>query len=58
MSNSEKIQVVMNTLQQLIVPATFDNADKLVGIYQYLVEVRDDLKAGEENGKTNVEKRE
>lgn len=43
MSNAEKIQAVMNTIEILNVPATFDNVNRLMGIYNTLVEVRDDL---------------
>lgn len=44
MSNAEKIQAVINTLELLMVPASFDNVNKLMGIYRTLTEVRDDLR--------------
>jgi len=37
------IQIVMNTLETLTVPATFENANRLVGIYNLLTGVRDKL---------------
>lgn len=43
MSNAEKIQAVMNTLAILEMPSTYDNANKMLGIYNTLKEVRDDL---------------
>ena len=52
MNNAEKIQVVMNTIAQLTMPASYENANKLIGIYSMLVEIRDDLqeKAVEQDG--------
>ena len=32
MSNAEKIQIVMNTLELVMVPATLENSDRLRGI--------------------------
>lgn len=43
MGNAEKIQIVMNTLATLHMPATFENCNSLLGIYATLTEVRDDL---------------
>lgn len=43
MSNAEKIQAVMNTLAILEMPSTYDNVNKMLGIYNTLKEVRDDL---------------
>lgn len=43
-----QIQAVINTLESLSVPATFDNVNKLTGIYQVLAEIRDRLAAQEE----------
>lgn len=43
MGNAEKIQVIMNTLATLHMPATFDNCNSMLGIYATLTEVRDDL---------------
>ena len=51
MNEKEKIQAVINTLEQMIIPATFDNVNRMLGIYQTLIEVRDKPeKAVEENG--------
>ena len=43
MNNAEKIQAVLNTIEILNIPATYDNVNRLMGIYSTLVEVRDDL---------------
>ena len=37
----EKIQAVINTLEKLTIPATYDNVNMMLGIYQTLIEVRD-----------------
>ena len=44
MGNAEKIQAVINTLELMTVPATYDNVNKMLGIYRTLMEVRDDLR--------------
>lgn len=41
LSNSDKIQVVINTLKTLDMKPTFENSSRMVGIYNLLVEVRD-----------------
>ena len=41
---SEKIQVVMNTIQDLDIKATFDNMNHLMGALQTLAFIRDELK--------------
>lgn len=41
MNDSEKIQAVINTLEQLMIPATFNNVNRMLGIYQTLAEIRD-----------------
>ena len=43
MSNAEKIQAVMNTLAILEMPSTYDNVNKMLGIYNTLKEVMNDL---------------
>ena len=43
MSNAEKIQAVMNTLAILEMPSTYENVNKMLGIYNTLKEVSDDL---------------
>ena len=37
----EKIQAVINTLEKLTIPATYDNVNMMLGVYQTLIEVRD-----------------
>lgn len=58
MSNAEKIQAVLNTLDQIEVKASYDNTNRLLGIHKVLMEVRDDLakpvKAAEEVKEENV----
>lgn len=41
--NYEKLQAVINTLKLLEMPPTYDNVDKMTGIYKTLCEVRDEL---------------
>ena len=56
MTNAEKIQAVLNTLETVMIPATADNLTRLTGIYNTLIEVREDLarpSAGED-GEKNV----
>ena len=53
MNNAEKIQAVINTLEQLMIPATYDNVNRMLGVYQTLLEVRDskpEEKAVEKDG--------
>ena len=52
MNEKEKIQAVINTLGELMIPATFDNVNRVLGMYQTLIEVRDkpEEEAVEENG--------
>lgn len=38
---ANKIQAVINTLESLNIPATYDNMNKLLGCLQALAEVRD-----------------
>ena len=40
---SNKIQIAMNTIEAMTIPATFDNANKLMGLFRILAEVRDAL---------------
>ena len=41
---AEKIQVVMNTIQDLDIKPTFDNMNHLMGVLQALASIRDELK--------------
>ena len=53
-----KIQMVLNTLEELKMETTFDNVNRMMGIFVALREVRDGLKAiGEEleDGNTDTE---
>ena len=43
-----KVQAVINTLESLNIPATYDNMNKLLGCLQALAEVRDAISKGEE----------
>ena len=42
-NHAEKIQVVINTLESMQIPATYDNVSRMTGIYQLLAEIRDSL---------------
>ena len=52
MKDNEKIQAVINTLAEIMIPATYDNVNRMLGVYQTLIEVRDkpEEKAVENNG--------
>ena len=53
MNNAEKIQAVINTLEQMVIPATYDNVNRMLGVYQTLIDVRDS-KPEEKAVKDNV----
>lgn len=57
MNNAERIQAVINTLEQLAMPATYDNVNRMLGIYSTLIEVRDELQREEAKhaGNTDTE---
>lgn len=40
---SEEIQIILNTLPTLEMPPTFDNTNKVLGMYMKLYAVRDAL---------------
>lgn len=42
-----RIQIVINTLQTLNILASFDNMNHMMGVYQTLAGIRDELKAME-----------
>lgn len=48
LKNSEKIQAVINTLRLLEMPTSFENVNRMTGIYQLLISVRDELLEAEE----------
>ena len=45
--NAEKIQLVMNTLETILITGSYENMNKMLGIYATLAEVRDALKAAD-----------
>jgi len=57
--NAKNIQIVINTLATLDMPSTYDNANKLLGMYQLLAKVRDALdrpeEAEDDGGKAEAE---
>ncbi len=58
MTNSEKIQAVLNTLERMEIRSTYDNTNYMLGIYNTLTEVRDDLQgkeAPEDGGEADAE---
>ena len=48
-----KIQAVIMTMQNLDVKASFDNVNHLLGIYQTLTGIRDELQATDLKGDAN-----
>lgn len=46
-----KVQIVINTLELLNIPATHDNVSHLTGIYNLLYQLRDKLSAMKEEAK-------
>ena len=66
MSYAEKINLVINKIEKLNMPTTIDNINNLIGIYQMLLAVRDELaskpeisvdveEVAEDAGKTDAE---
>ena len=58
MTNAEKIQAVLNTLERMEIRSTYDNTNYMLGIYNTLTEVRDDLQAkegAEDGGEADTE---
>lgn len=56
MTNADKIQAVINTLEMLSVPPTYNNCNYMTGIYNTLVQVRDDLiERSKDDGKADAE---
>ena len=43
MSNAVKIQAVINTLEIMNIQSTYDNVNKMLGIYQTLNDVKNSL---------------
>lgn len=44
MDNADRIQAVINTLETIQIPATYDNVNRVLGIYNTLVEARESLR--------------
>ena len=40
-----RVQIVINTLETLNIPAAYDNVNRLTGIYNLLYQLRDELAA-------------
>ena len=57
MNDADKIQIVINTLGELKINATFDNVNMLLGMYQTLIDVRDHIRSMEvaKDGNTDVQ---
>lgn len=58
LTNAEKLQAVMNTLETLDIKPTYDNTNKLLGVYRFLAEVRDNIQneeAADNAGKADAE---
>lgn len=54
MTDSEKIQAVINTLENLDIRPTYDNTNRLLGVYQVLNEVKESIEKGADDGKTKA----
>ena len=48
MNNRDKIDAIINTLEQIMIPATFDNVNRMLGIYRTIDEVRKDIEEPKE----------
>ena len=66
MNYAERIQAVINTIEKLNMPSTIDNINRLIGIYNNLLQIRDELavqpeisvdveEVGEDAGKADTE---
>lgn len=57
MNDADKIQIVINTISELKINATFDNVNRLLGMYQMLTDVRDHIRSTEvkPDGNTDVQ---
>ena len=58
MTNAEKLQAIMNTLETLDIKPSYDNCNKLLGIYRTLAEVRDKIhneEASDDAGEADAE---
>lgn len=43
MNYAERIQAVINMIERLNMPTTIDNINRLIGIYNNLIQIRDEL---------------
>lgn len=59
MNNADRIQLVIDTLQQIELKASYDNMNHLLGCLQTLAEIRDNVREIEErqaqNNNVNVD---
>ena len=46
-----KVQIVINTLETLNIPAAYENVNHLTGIYNLLYQLRDELSAMKEEAR-------
>ena len=51
----KKARMVQNTIQTLVVPATFDNMNRLLGMYQALEEIINELETEAEKDEADAE---
>ena len=47
MKDSDKIQAVINTLDEIMIPGTYDNVNRMLGIHQTLRDVMMGLRQAE-----------
>ena len=52
---ADKIQAVINTLEELDIKSTYDNMNKILGCMQMLAGIRDDLGKEAPNGNADAE---
>ena len=58
MNNAEKIQAVLNTLDNIEIKATYDNLNRMLGIHKVLIGIRDELAKQAEKAQTEEVKKE
>lgn len=45
MSNADKIQAIINTLEAITIQASYDNVSRMAGVLKILGDLRDELRA-------------
>ena len=55
MKDSDKIKAVINTLDEIMIPGTYDNVNRMLGIHQTLREVMVALRQAEEKARKEAE---